>query len=74
MVQPFLRRAIKKIGNWHENQNNFHVLFDTADIDCKVKANQFYNHFPENREFTTKAGLCKNLWTLSFQESQLRIS
>ena len=38
------------------------IKFDVADIDVKVKHGQVYNHFPGNRELTTKAGLAKNLW------------
>jgi hypothetical protein len=47
----------------------FHVKFDISDIEIKVKANYLYNHFPDNRQLTTKAGLCKNLFSLSSNES-----
>ena len=63
---------------WQDNINSdttkFHVKFDVSDIDIKVNSNQLYNHFPDNREITTKAGLCKNLWNLCPYESQLQVS
>jgi hypothetical protein len=40
-------------------------MFDIADKEgnlSKLHHKQWYNHFPNNRELTTKAGLCKNLW------------
>lgn len=39
-VQPFIRRAVQKMG-WQEttSENKFHVKFDVADIDVKVKPN-----------------------------------
>jgi hypothetical protein len=67
-----LRRAITKL-NWIENSRKnemCHVKFDIADTNIKVKSNYFYNHFPDNRQLTTKAGLCKNLYNLSSNESQ----
>lgn len=45
-----------------------------ADINTKIKPHQFYNHYPDNREITTKAGLCKNLWTNCSHETELRTS
>jgi hypothetical protein len=63
---------------WIENitkNNLFHVKFDISDIaQEKVSAKQMYNHFPDNRELTTKAGLCKNLWYNCSYESQLNVS
>ena len=50
------------------------MKFDVADVDVKLKPYQFYNHFADNRELTTKAGLCKNLWTNSSDQSILQIS
>lgn len=35
-----------------------------------LKGIQFYNHFPGNRELTTKAGLCRNLWFNSINEQE----
>lgn len=65
-VENYIRRAVNKIG-WMEpssrKSEEFHIKFDVADVDVKTKPHQFYNHFPDNRELTTKAGLCKNLWT-----------
>ena len=73
-VEPFIRRAIKKM-DWRDNMfsdpTKFHVKFDVSDLDIKVNQNQLYNHFPDNREITTKAGLCKNLWNLCSYETQL---
>ena len=43
----------------------FHIRFNIGDLEGAtndLKAFQMYNHFPANREITTKAGLCKNLW------------
>ena len=54
--------------------SKFHVKFDVSDLDVKVNQNQLYNHFADNREITTKAGLCKNLWNLCPYESQLQVS
>jgi hypothetical protein len=39
-----------------------------------LKPCHFYNHHPANRELTTKAGLCKNLWQGCFGEHEHRIS
>jgi hypothetical protein len=39
-----------------------------------LKPSQFYNHHPSNREITTKAGLCKNLWQTCFDEHELKVS
>lgn len=76
-VQPFMRRAVQKM-DWQESlfekDTRFHIKFDVADIDVKVKPNQIYNHFPGNRELTTKAGLAKNLWFNCQYETQLKIS
>ena len=38
-----------------------------------MRGNQWYNHFPNNRELTTKAGLCKNLWTFCMLDYELQI-
>lgn len=55
-----------KLG-WVEttNPSMFHIRFDITDKEGnqnKLRNSQWYNHFPNNRELTTKAGLCKNLW------------
>ena len=76
-VEPFLRRAVQRAG-WLENVINgyamFHVKFDVSDINVQVKAGQYYNHFPDNRELCTKGGLTKNLWTQCSMESLHQIS
>ena len=56
------------------SSNKFHIKFDVSDLGVKIKTNQLYNHFPDNRELTTKAGLCKNLWSLCPHESTLQVS
>lgn len=38
-----------------------------------MKAQQWYNHFPNNRELTTKAGLCKNLWSFCLLDYELQV-
>jgi tubulin monoglycylase TTLL3/8 len=38
-----------------------------------MRGNQWYNHFPNNRELTTKSGLCKNLWTFCMLDYELQI-
>lgn len=72
---------MQKLG-WQEigkssKPNQFcHVRFDISDFEgaCQdLKAWQFYNHHPSNREITTKAGLCKNLQS-NFDEYQLQVS
>jgi hypothetical protein len=55
------------------NSSKFHVKFDVSDLDEKVKPHQYYNHFSDNREITTKAGICKNLWTLCSHEASLGV-
>ena len=55
----------------------FHIRFNISDLEGALndlKPNQFYNHHPSNRELTTKAGLCKNLWQGCFSEHEHRIS
>jgi hypothetical protein len=55
----------------------FHIRFNISDLEgsaIDLKPQQFYNHHPQNREFTTKAGLCKNLWQGCFSENELKIS
>lgn len=55
----------------------FHIRFNILDLEGSaddLKKNQFYNHHPCNREFTTKAGLCKNLWQGCIHEYEHRIS
>jgi hypothetical protein len=57
--------------------NHFHVRFNLADLEgtaTDVKQNQLYNHFPQNRELTTKGGLCKNLWHNCTQEGEMQVS
>jgi tubulin monoglycylase TTLL3/8 len=63
----FIRRALKRRG-WTENKNSsstaYHLkwCYNDSDYDYKVlKPEQFYNHFQNNRELTTKSGLLKNL-------------
>ena len=54
-----------------------HIRFSISDLEgstLDLKPSQFYNHHPSNREITTKAGLCKNLWQGCFDEHQLQIS
>jgi Tubulin-tyrosine ligase family/IQ calmodulin-binding motif len=63
----FMRRALKRLG-WIENKNfnsqAYHLkwCYNDSDYDYKnLKPGQLYNHFPNNRELTTKSGLSKNL-------------
>lgn len=67
----FIRRALKK-RNWYENKLTNSVAFNLkwcyndCDSDYKnLKPGQFYNHFPNNRELTTKSGLAKNLKSIT---------
>ena len=63
----FMRRALKK-RNWVENKNfnsqayHFKWCYNDSEYDYKnLKPGQIFNHFPSNRELTTKSGLAKNL-------------
>jgi len=52
----------------------FHIRYDITDKEGTLKnmrGSQWYNHFPNNRELTTKAGLCKNLWTFCMLDYEL---
>jgi hypothetical protein len=82
--EGFLRRAVKKMG-WSEvppsvnmfKESNFHIRFSISDLEGTtddLRKNHFYNHHPNNREITTKSGLCKNLWQGCFGEYEHRIS
>ena len=64
----FKRAAFAR--GWVENAGHGSHLFnvkweysDTKDQDTykMLKSNQFYNHFPDSRELTTKQGLNQNL-------------
>jgi hypothetical protein len=67
----FKRAALRKQaaeGIWLENpvpsSHFFSVKWDYGDSSFdhnKVKPHQFFNHFPDTRELTTKQGLNKNL-------------
>lgn len=64
---PYLRRAALKKG-WFENpivnSQFFDLKWDYNDNQPEyntMRPNQFYNHFPDGRELTTKQGLNKNL-------------
>jgi hypothetical protein len=53
---------------WHENKStastSFHLkwVFSDSEPDYKtLKQGQMFNHFPNNREVTTKSGLCNRL-------------
>lgn len=81
-AEPYYRRAAKQLG-WQqvpqqkESKQPFHIRFNVGDLEgaaTDLKPNQLYNHFPCNRELTTKAGLCKNLWFNCFEEQEHRIS
>lgn len=83
-AEPFIRRAVQKLG-WTDILHSkdrpgsfFHVRFNISDLEgtaVDLKPWQFYNHHPSNREITTKAGLCKNLWQGGgFDEHQHKIS
>jgi hypothetical protein len=53
----------------------FHARFNIGDLEgaaSDLKMNQIYNHFPANREITTKGGLCKNLWNTCHAEIENR--
>ena len=81
-AEPYYRRAAKKLGWIQVPQNkdakrNFQIRFNIGDLEGAandLKPNQFYNHFPNNRELTTKAGLCRNLWFNCFEEATYKIS
>eukprot|EP00347_Sterkiella_histriomuscorum_P009991 403339101 len=67
----FLKRTAIKRG-WFENpimnSHFFDVKWDYIDNQGEfnnLKPNQFYNHFPDGREITTKQGLNKNINNLS---------
>lgn len=67
----FIRRALKK-RNWTENKitnslaYNLKWCYNDSDYDYKnLRPGQYYNHFPNNRELTTKSGLAKNLRNLT---------
>lgn len=55
--------------NWEVSYNiktpiKFDLLwdvYDSAEVYDLLDDNQFYNHFPNNSELTTKAGLARNL-------------
>jgi len=58
------------------NGGLFHLKYDIADKEGtvnKLQGKQWYNHFPNNRELTTKAGLCKNLWHHCLLDYELKI-
>jgi len=61
-----MKRCMAKLGwNLLPGGNSFQIMFDISDKEgnlSKLHPKQWYNHFPNNRELTTKAGLCKNLW------------
>lgn len=63
----FFRKVLISKG-WCENTHSTSQAFDLKwafndnESDYKLlKPGQFYNHFPGNRELTTKSGLLKNL-------------
>jgi Tubulin-tyrosine ligase family/IQ calmodulin-binding motif len=63
----YLRKVLISKG-WVENTHTTSQAYDLkwsyndSDQDYKyLKAGQFFNHFPNNRELTTKSGLHKNL-------------
>ena len=81
-AEPFYRRAMKRLG-WSlveqkkGEQIKFHVRLNVEDLDgaCNdMKPHQFYNHFPGNRQLTTKGGLCRNLWFNCFGEREYQIT
>ena len=67
-MEPYIRRAIAKMG-WEDlsDKKEAHVKFDVLDIEQIKKERQFYNHFPDNRQITTKAGLCRNMQQTSLE-------
>ena len=63
----YIRRALTRLG-WIENKNHlsnaFHLkwTFSDTEADYKtLKPGQMFNHFPNNRDLTTKSGLCNRL-------------
>ena len=63
----FLRKVLLSKG-WVENTHSSSQAYDLkwtytdTDQDYKfLRPGQYYNHFPGNRELTTKSGLLKNL-------------
>ncbi|CDW84976.1 protein monoglycylase ttll8 [Stylonychia lemnae] len=77
-VEPYLKRNMLKLG-WIDTTNSsmFHIRFDITDKEGnqnKLRNSQWYNHFPNNREITTKAGLCKNLWQQCPYDYELQVS
>ena len=59
-AEPYLRRAITKLGWQMTKEEGYDVRFDVSDTE-KPRNMRLYNHFPENRRITTKAGLCNDL-------------
>lgn len=63
----FVRRALTARGwleNKHSSSRAYHLkwCYNDVDQDYKdLKAGQFFNHFLNNRELTTKSGLSSNL-------------
>lgn len=62
-----MKRAFLRKG-WVESTAQYSqtcsVKWEYSDISTSVKTmreTQFYNHFPDGRELTTKQGLNKNL-------------
>ena len=64
----FMKRAMLAKG-WVASSGHANHLFNVKweysdanqDIYTNLSNNQFYNHFPDGRELTTKQGLNKNL-------------
>jgi hypothetical protein len=71
----FKRAAQRKSlssGIWIENpissSHMYVVKWDYGDSNIsyeKMKTNQYFNHFPDTREMTTKQGITKNLNNLT---------
>jgi hypothetical protein len=66
-----IRQALKDRG-WVENRtagsSAFHLKWVYSDTEADYKAllpGQRFNHFPNNRELTTKSGLCQHLNSVS---------
>jgi hypothetical protein len=66
-----IRQALKARG-WAENCTSgskaFHLKWVNTDSELDYKAllpGQRFNHFPNNRELTTKSGLCQHLSSVS---------
>lgn len=66
-----IRQTLKERG-WVENRtagsNAFHLKWVYTDNESDYKTllpGQKFNHFPNNREITTKSGLCQNLNSVS---------